>query len=323
MKRPFGILTGLVLVLALVTVTGICAADENTTVTATETVTETVTATPTETVTETVTATATQTTIADNSDDNADDGDTGDGSFGPGNPLYGLKIGLENLDETFTFNETDKLNKQMNHARLRLAEVRHELLLNNTVTADEALALYQDKLNATRLYLDIIENASNETGILHAQEMVTKHQMELERLRLANPNSTGLARAYNNSLALEQKFENKTKSRIERIVEKNNRTVLKAVRLNARIQERTENHGQNQTVEVQQTEKVRYAGGTGNAAGNTSATGNKDVRDNLNKGNQNDNRNDTRNDNNNDNRNDNSNDTRNDNGNTNGRGRNK
>jgi hypothetical protein len=185
-----------------------------------------------------------------------------DGPLGPGNPLYGLKVAFEDLDESFTFNETERLNKQMNNARLRLSEVRRELVLNNTDSANRALDLYWQKINITQMRLNVL-SSSNATGLLHAQEMVTKHQMVLEGLMLSHPNNTGLARAYNNSLALETKFEQKTRMRFERVMEKNNRTIVKAVRLEAREQEHTENAGQNQTVQVQQTRKVQQAEGTG------------------------------------------------------------
>jgi hypothetical protein len=69
--------------------------------------------------------------------------------------------------------------------------------------------------------------------------MITKHQEVLASLVLLYPNNTGLARAYNNSLLLELKFENKTEMRFTRFIEKNNKTVLKAVRLEIR----KENHG--------------------------------------------------------------------------------
>jgi len=185
-----------------------------------------------------------------------------DGPLGPSNPLYGLKVAFEDLDESFTFNETERLNKQMNNAQLRLSEVRRELVLNNTDTANRALDLYWQKINITQMRLNVL-SSSNATGLLHAQEMMTKHQMVLEGLMLSHPNNTGLVRAYNNSLALETKFEQKTQMRFERVMEKNNRTIVKAVRLEVREQERTTNTGQNQTVQVQQTRKVQQAEGTG------------------------------------------------------------
>ena len=65
-----------------------------------------------------------------------------EGSIGADNPLHGLKIAMENLDETFTFNDTQRLEKQVDHAQLRLAEFRRELELNRTDSAERVLELY-------------------------------------------------------------------------------------------------------------------------------------------------------------------------------------
>jgi len=160
-----------------------------------------------------------------------------DGPIGAGNPLYGLKVAMEDLDETFTFNQSQRMEKQLNHARLRIAEVRRELAINRTDTAQQALDLYLQKMNLTEHSL--VSYRSNDTGLLHAQGMIIKHQLVLGKLLLSYPNNTGLSRAYNNSLALEQKFEEKTAIRFERIIEKNNKTILKAIRLEIKGRDRT------------------------------------------------------------------------------------
>jgi hypothetical protein len=189
-----------------------------------------------------------------------DDVEPYNGPIGPGNPLYGLKIAFEDLDLTFTTNETEYIDKQLKHSRLRLSEVRSELQQNNTEAAERALALYLHSTNATRLRL----TASNETGLLHAQEMVLKHQLVLQNLLNANPNSTGLQRAYNNSLALEQKFQEKTQVRFERLAEKNNATFMKALRIEIKQQQKAENKG-NQTAGAEETRNVPVNAGTNNA----------------------------------------------------------
>ncbi len=43
-----------------------------------------------------------------------------DGIFGPDSPFYGLKLGFEDLDETFTFNETERIEKRIQHGDNRL-----------------------------------------------------------------------------------------------------------------------------------------------------------------------------------------------------------
>jgi hypothetical protein len=159
------------------------------------------------------------------------------GPISADSPLYGLKIAMEDLDETFTFNDTRRVEKQVDHARLRIAEVRRELSLNRTDTAERAMEQYQQKLNLTEMSLRPF--ASNATGLLHAQEMIAKHQDILANLSLLYPNNTGLARAYNNSIALERKFEQKTEMRFARFIEKDNKTIFKAVRLEILKQNRT------------------------------------------------------------------------------------
>ncbi|MDP2797857.1 MAG: DUF5667 domain-containing protein [Methanoregula sp.] len=191
-----------------------------------------------------------------------DDVEPYDGPIGPGSPLYGLKIAFEGLDESFTANETEHFNKQMNNARLRLSEVRRELQLNNSVDADRALDLYWQKTNMTRMRLQTYAD-SNATGLLHAQQMITKHQLVLANLLNTHPNNTGLMRAYDNSLALEQKFEEKTQTRFERVMQKNNTMIVRAVRLEVREQQQIQNTGQNQTIQVQQTRQVQQGPGTG------------------------------------------------------------
>jgi len=168
-------------------------------------------------------------TGAPGADDVSDTIEPYNGPIGADSPLYGLKLAMEDLDETFTFNDTQRVEKRLDHGRLRIAEVRRELQRNRTDTAERALEQYRQKLNLTEGSLTPF--ASNATGLLHAQEMLTRHQEVLANLTLLYPNNTGLARAYNNSLLLELKFEDKTEMRFVRFIEKNNKTVLKAVRL--------------------------------------------------------------------------------------------
>jgi hypothetical protein len=157
------------------------------------------------------------------------------GPISADSPLYGLKIAMEDLDETFTFNETERVEKQVDHAQLRIAEVRKELSLNRTNASERALGLYWQKLNLTERSLAPF--ASNTTGLLHAQEMIARHQAILANLSRQYPNNTGLAGAYHNSLLLEQKFEQKTEMRLTRFIEKDNKTIFKALRLGIRTQE--------------------------------------------------------------------------------------
>jgi hypothetical protein len=171
------------------------------------------------------------------------------GPIGADSPLYGLKIALEDMDESFTANETERVDKEMNHARLRLSEVHRSLELNQSENAQQALNNYWLKMNLTNT--TISQWRSNATGLFHAQEMIVRHQLVLEHLLESHPNNTGLMRAYNNSLLLEERFSEKTAIRFNRTMEKNNQTILKAIHLEQKAQDR---HGKPfDTVEPNET----------------------------------------------------------------------
>jgi len=158
------------------------------------------------------------------------------GPIGADSPLYGLKLAFEDMDESFTANETERVDKQMDHARLRLSEVRRSLDLNQNDSAQQALDNYWLKMNLTNTTISMWR--SNATGLLHAQEMVVKHQFVLEHLLDTHPNNTGLARAYDNSLRLEEKFGEKTRVKFQRDIEKNNQTILRAIKLETKKMDR-------------------------------------------------------------------------------------
>jgi hypothetical protein len=174
------------------------------------------------------------------------------GPIGAGNPLYGLKIAMENLDETFTFNDSQRVEKQIDHGNVRIEEVQRELQLNRPDIAERALEQYKQKLNLTEGSL--VPFSTNTTGLLHAQEMITRHQEVLANLILKYPNNTGLILAYDNSRSLELKFEDKTEMRFTRSLEKDNKTVYKAVRL--QIQNQNHNNDSN-SIDVKNAEQEK------------------------------------------------------------------
>jgi len=146
----------------------------------------------------------------------------GDDTIGAGNALYGLKIAMENLDESFTFNQTQRLEKRMTHANLRITEAEQELAMNRTQYAGRALDQYMQKINLTGTTL--AEFPANTTGLLYAQEMIAHHNQVLADLMLSHPDNTGLSRAYANSLTLGQKFEEKNAIRLGRTTGQGNIT---------------------------------------------------------------------------------------------------
>jgi hypothetical protein len=177
------------------------------------------------------------------------------GPIGADSPLYGLKLALEDMDESFTANETERVDKQVDHARLRLSEVRRSLDLNQSDSAEQALNNYWMKMNLTNT--TISRWGSNATGLLHAQEMIVKHQYVLEHLLETHPNNTGLQRAYNNSLRLEDKFGEKTMVKFNRTMEKNNQTILKAIHLELKEHDRKGWPDANTTVTATPDDKLK------------------------------------------------------------------
>jgi hypothetical protein len=211
-------MAGIILLVLAFTVGMAGATDQNATVNETPTVNET--RTPIATLTANVTATPADAGVIDENNTNA-----GEGLFGPGNALYGLGIAFQNIGETFTFNESEKLGLQVAHARQRIAEARAELKKNNTEAADKALAQYREKMNAVNETMSKLSD--NDTGLINAQKEIAKHQVILEQLLVSHPNSTGLQRAYNNSMELERRFESKVEHRLDSNITKGNQTIAK------------------------------------------------------------------------------------------------
>jgi hypothetical protein len=200
-------------------------------------------------------AAAQQDTTTENTTGLADSIQPYEGPIGADSPLYGLKIAMENIDESFTSNQSERVNKQLDHAQLRIAEVRRALELNQSDSADHALELYWQKMNLTET--TIAPFGPNATGLFHAQEQMVKHQVVLEKLLIDHPNNTGLQRAYNNSFELEHKFEEKTDIRFNRTREDGNLIFTREFGLGQKDMER---HG-NQTGSIQSNETISRPGG--------------------------------------------------------------
>lgn len=163
----------------------------------------------------------------DRSEDIVEDIKPYDGSIGPGSALYGLKISIENLGESFTFDERQKLKIQLEHARNRIAEAEAELKNRNDDAANRAMDHFVEKIQAVD---DRITGKDrNYTGLLEAQKEIAKHHFVLSHLLDDHPNSTGLMRAFNNSLKLEDNFEEKTDISILPVVSRE-RVILKEAR---------------------------------------------------------------------------------------------
>jgi Domain of unknown function (DUF5667) len=160
------------------------------------------------------------------------------GSIGADSSLYGLKIAFENLDDSLTFNQSERLAKEIDHADLRLAELKGALASNRTDAVDRALDQYRQNLNQTEGTIDWLNKTRSmppvngtrttpapiDPALTNAQEMILRHQLVLENLLSAHTDNPGLARAYDNSRELEQKLEQKTQTQFERYQDAGNRT---------------------------------------------------------------------------------------------------
>ena len=82
-------------------------------------------------------------------DELVDDIEEYNGSIGPDNALYGLKLAFERLDESFTLNTTEKLEKKIYHSRLRISEAKTELKNKNDEGAKKAFENYKEKMKET------------------------------------------------------------------------------------------------------------------------------------------------------------------------------
>jgi hypothetical protein len=238
------------------------------------------------------------------------------GPIGPDSSLYGLKLAFENLDDSFTFNRTDLLDKQVDQASLRLSELEAALDANQTGAANLALDQYWQKMNQTGQTLALfnetayngtyvngtanwsgsmpvyngngyvpngylpanngngnipvntgngyvpentgtvnipVENDNGYTpvdngigytpaeinpALVHAQEMILSHQVLLESLMDSHPDNPGLARAYNNSQDIEQRFEQRTDVRFDRVQVSDHRVWFQPVRVIPVVQNR-------------------------------------------------------------------------------------
>ncbi len=137
-----------------------------------------------------------------------------EGLIGPGNALYGLKIAFEDFGEIFTFNESQRIEKQIEHARSRIAEAKTELRSNNGDYANIAIERYREKIKAVDD--SVSKTTGNVSDLFDAQRKIVRHQFVLERLLQDFPDNRELKRALDNSAQLEEKFESRTDRRFMR-----------------------------------------------------------------------------------------------------------
>ncbi|MDF1531934.1 MAG: DUF5667 domain-containing protein [ANME-2 cluster archaeon] len=144
-------------------------------------------------------------------DDETDDISPFEGAVGPEHALYGLKIAFGNINETFTYNSSERLGLQVSRARHRIAEARAEIKKGNDDGAAIALGHYKKTMDN----IGVTVNGSdvNDTDLVKANGKMSKHQNALQYMvqqkKAQGKNVEGLTDALNGSLMVQMKFSHK------------------------------------------------------------------------------------------------------------------
>jgi hypothetical protein len=96
------------------------------------------------------------------------------GWFGADSPLYGLKLLIENIDESLAGDVNAKLIKQMAHAEKRLSEAYALGLKNNTRAMENALNEYTRMMGQINTTMD--DPDIDDTTYLNMSRQFEKHQ---------------------------------------------------------------------------------------------------------------------------------------------------
>ena len=114
--------------------------------------------------------------------------------------FYQLKLFFENIDEMLTFDPMRKMEKKMDHARLRIAEAKFELLMNRTENADKVMLHYgKEVLEVEDLFVDILEDEDIK-GISSNQIQDIQKEIERQKIVLENLDYEG----FNHQFSLEK-----------------------------------------------------------------------------------------------------------------------
>ncbi len=154
---------------------------------------------------------------------------TADVRIGPSSILYGLKISLENFDESFAPSPLVKIEKQLEHANIRIAEATTELRNNRPDGAETALLQYREKIASTAAVVPAVP--AHDPGLLQAQEKVATHELVLGQLLSGQKDNPDLASARAQSAALEAAFSVKTGYEMKEQALPDNRIVVQAVKI--------------------------------------------------------------------------------------------
>jgi hypothetical protein len=96
----------------------------------------------------------------------------------PGGSLYGLKLGLESLNESFAPTADQRILRQVDHAGLRIDEAKAELEMDKTTTAAAALIQYRDTMDATAA---VASGITRHSAALQPAEVQIREQEQVLR----------------------------------------------------------------------------------------------------------------------------------------------
>lgn len=135
--------------------------------------------------------------------------------IGPDNFLYGFKLAFENINLALTFNKEDKIQKRLQYADERLAEVQLMVAENKTQEAQRAEDERQKQVNETESDLNDLEAQGGMRADIraHVLEELQKHVTVLEgvraRLEAKGIDVQGIDNALNESSNVIGRFEQK------------------------------------------------------------------------------------------------------------------
>ncbi|MCL7412845.1 MAG: DUF5667 domain-containing protein, partial [ANME-2 cluster archaeon] len=154
----------------------------------------------------------------DEADEGTDDIPPYEGAIGPEHALYGLKIAFGNINETFTYNSSERLGLQVSRARHRIAEARREMKKGNDDATGIALGHYKHLMDT--ISVNINGSDVNDTELVKARDKMSKHQMALQYMiqqkTAQGEDVEGLTDALNNSLMLQEKFSHKLEKKLQK-----------------------------------------------------------------------------------------------------------
>jgi hypothetical protein len=135
------------------------------------------------------------------------------GTLGPDSIFYGLKLSMENLDEAFTADETERMEKLMVHAEIRISETRTMLKYREFTSADRSMEAYREKLNQASGELD--HPGITEEDLVPVQKTMFRYHAILEDLQSAYPESATLSALLEDSTTVQDRFTDRTKVKIQ------------------------------------------------------------------------------------------------------------